>query len=82
MKPASAMRDDAHIRATLHVLLHEDFVRGVVVRLLYWIRPLRNRANVDGFHHRSRTEWFGRRGHPSWDEHVSCIWLKFEKASV
>ena len=69
------MRDNAHLRPTVLVLLHEDFVRGVAVRLLHRIRPLCNRANVDVFHHRSRTEWFRRRGNPCWNEHVNYIQL-------
>jgi hypothetical protein len=54
-----------------YYLLNEDFVRGVIVRLLYRISPLRDRANIDSIHHRSRTEWFGCRGNSCGDEHVS-----------
>jgi hypothetical protein len=84
MQFASTMRHNAHLRATVHVLLNEDSVRGVAVRLLHRIRPLRDRAHIDGFHHWSRTEWFGCRGHSCGNEHVShlqqpifanCKWL-------
>lgn len=69
------MRYNAHLRAIVHLLLHEDSVRGIVVRLLHRIRPLRNCAHIDGFHHRSRAEWFGRRGNPCGNEHVSRLQL-------
>jgi hypothetical protein len=67
------MRHNAHIRATVHVLLNEDSVRGILVRLLFRICPLCDRAHINGFHHRSRAERFGRRGHPGGNEHVSHL---------
>jgi hypothetical protein len=81
MKLAFTMRYNAHLWAIVHILLHEDFVRGVVIRLLYRIRPLCDRAHIDGFHHWSCTEWFRRRGNPCGDEHVGHLQLISRNAS-
>ena len=82
MQFASTMRHNAHLRAIVHVLLNEDFVRGVIVRLLYRISPLRDRAHSDGFHRWTCIEWFGCRGNTCGDEHVSHLQqLMFASAS-
>jgi hypothetical protein len=82
MQLASTVRHNAHLRATVHVLFHEDPVRGVVVRLLHRIRPLRDRAHIDGFHRWTCIEWSRRCGHTCGDEHVSRLQqLMFASAS-